>query len=547
MPNKGTPDAITGVNLMKFMCVFFISVMGFSILFLVWDPPSNGIWTVFQAPNLYFKLQKAMIVEENENDVGEEELFPARGLFDEKSCLSRYESLSYRRRQRGLKRRTPSPDLISKLRSYEARHKRCAPYTDSYNKTVDYLVRNSSTFSCKYVVWISLHGLGNKMLTLASAFLYALLTDRVLLVDRGVDIPDLFCEPFPEASWFLPSDFPLITSHDFNTFDQRSNFSYGNLLKTSTTGTASSSPYMYLYLCHDYDDEDKRFFCDEDQSYLHTIPWLIIKNDMYFAPSLFLMPSFQQHLQTLFPEMDTVFHFLSRYLFHPTNPVWGLITRYYDAYLSKADVITGIQVRVFDPEPGNPFKHVMDQILDCTMRENILPQFQIKGSFNQSMSNLKKNMTVAVLVTSLSSGYYEQMREMYMQNPTATGEVVGVFQPSHEEFQQTEKHSHNLKALAEIYLLSLTDKLVTSGWSTFGYVAQGIGGLKPWILYKPENRVTPEPPCERAMSMEPCFMFAPFYDCKTRGREETGGLVPYVRQCEDIGCGVKLLQNRTQF
>ena len=62
---------------------------------------------------------------------------------------------------------------------------------------------------CKYVLWISFSGLGNRILTLASAFLYALLTNRVLVVDPGTDMVDLFCEPFPDSSWFLPSHFPL--------------------------------------------------------------------------------------------------------------------------------------------------------------------------------------------------------------------------------------------------------------------------------------------------------------------------------------------------
>lgn len=65
--------------------------------------------------------------------------------------------------------------------------------------------------------------------------------------------------------------------------------------------------------------------------------------------------------------------------------------------------------------------------------------------------------------------------------PTVTGEMVGIYQPSQEGYQQTENPQHNQKAWAEMYLLSLSDILVTSSWSTFGYVAQGLGGLKPWI------------------------------------------------------------------
>jgi xyloglucan fucosyltransferase len=146
-------------------------------------------------------------------------------------------------------------------------------------------------------------------------------------------------------------------------------------------------------------------------------------------------------------------------------------------------------------------------------------------------------------MTSLSSGYFENVRDIYWEYPTVTGEVIGIYQPSHEGYQQTQKQIHNQKAWAEMYLLSLTDVLVTSSWSTFGYVAQGLGGLKPWILYKPENRTAPNPPCRRAMSMEPCFHAPPFYDCKAKRGTDTGELVPHVRHCEDMSWGLKLVDN----
>lgn len=459
--------------------------------------------------------------------------------FDEKSCLSRYQSLLYRR---GIPRKA-SPYLISKLRSYEALHRKCGPHTDLYNKTVEDLKSNrySDTSECKYVVWISFSGLGNKILTLSSAFLYALLTDRVLLVDRGIDIPDLFCEPFPETSWLLPLDFPLI--HDFNGFNQKSHQSYGNMLKGNLTAS-SLQPYVYLHLAHDYDDQDKLFFCDEDQTYLQKKPWLIMKTNNYFIPSLFLIPSFEQELRSLFPDKETVFHLLGRYLFHPTNSVWGLISRYYEAYLSKADVRVGIQIRVFDIHTG-PFKYVLDQIISCTMKEDILPE--IKKQEEAVINPAQKHKSVAVLITSLSSGYFEEIRDLYWEHPTATGEVISVYQPSQEGHQQTEKHDHNRKAWAEMYLLSLTDKLVTSSWSTFGYVAQGLGGMTPWILYKSENQTVPDPPCGRGVSMEPCFHAPPFYDCKMRRGGDTGTLVPHVKHCEDMSWGLKLVQHHTEL
>ncbi|KAL7240559.1 hypothetical protein ACSBR2_006254 [Camellia fascicularis] len=405
--------------------------------------------------------------------------------FDEQSCLSRYQSASYHKYSSS---HIPSSYLLSRLRRYEDLHKRCGPYTKLYNKTVELLKSGqaSGPTECSYIVWVSFSGLGNRILTLASSFLYALLTNRVLLVDGGNDIADLFCEPFPEKSWLLPKDFPVM--NQFKSFDQNSSHCYGNLLKNNIINHSKESlpSFLYLHLVHDYGDQDKLFFCDQEQALLGKVPWLIMKTDNYFVPSLFLIPSFEQELGNLFPEKGNVFHHLGRYLFHPTNKVWGLITRYYQAYLANADERIGIQIRVFDI-----------------------------GT--------------------------ETFPHMYWEHPTVTGEVIRIYQPSHEEHQQTEKQMHNLKAWAEIYLLSLTDFLVTSSWSTFGYVAQGLAGINPLILYKPENRTAPDPPCRWGMSMEPCFHAPPFYDCKAKKGIDTGSVVPYVRHCEDMKWGLKLV------
>ncbi|KAI3910185.1 hypothetical protein MKW92_026721 [Papaver armeniacum] len=455
--------------------------------------------------------------------------------FDEESCRSRYESALYRTTSP----HKPSTHLLDRLRSYEALHKRCGPYTQSYNKTVEKL-RSGHVIEptdCNYLVWVAFSGLGNRILTLASAFLYALLTNRVLLVDRGKDMADLFCEPFPEMSWLLPLDFPL---NQFDSYDQKFPQCYGNMVKKKILNKPKTSlpPFMYLHLVHDYDDHDKLFFCDQDQALLQKVPWLIMKTDNYFAPSLFLVHSFEEELSNLFPDKGTVFHHLGRYLFHPSNPVWGLITRYYQAYLANADERLGIQVRVFDTGAG-PFQHVLDQILACALKEKLLPEVNKREPVIYPTGDRKSK---AVLLTSLSAGYSDNIRDMYWEYPAVNGEVISVYQPSHEEYQQTEKKNHNRKAFAEMYLLSLTDKLITSSWSTFGYVAQSLGGMTPWILTKPENKTVPDPPCFRDMSMDPCFHAPPFYDCKAKTGTDTGAIVPHVRHCADMSWGLKLVE-----
>ncbi|KAJ6694833.1 FUCOSYLTRANSFERASE 2-RELATED [Salix koriyanagi] len=398
---------------------------------------------------------------------------------DKGSCLSRYEFVVYRKPSS----HKPSPYLLSKLRKYESLHKLCGPFTESYNKTLEQLKsgRNVSTTDCNYVVYTPLSGLGNRMLTIASAFLYALLTNRVLLVEFGSEIAGLFCEPFQQTTLLLPMDFPLRSQ--FDNFSQVYPRTYGNMLKSGIINTSMMSPpppFLYIYLAYDIDRYDGLFYCDQNQDQLRKVPW------------------------------------------------------FYRAYLSKADERIGIQVRVFDTKV-TPFQTVVDQILSCTIKEKLLPDVLEKRS---SAASLSKNQSLkAVLVTSLYSEYYEHIKGVYWTKPTVSGEVIGVYQPSHEEHELYGNNMHSMKAWTEIYLLSMSNALITSSWSTFGYVAQSLGGLKPWILYSPLNGTAPDPPCVRAMSMEPCFHFPPSHGCKAEVN------VGHVKHCEDVEWGLKLVKD----
>uniref|UniRef100_A0A2C9UWW5 Fucosyltransferase n=1 Tax=Manihot esculenta TaxID=3983 RepID=A0A2C9UWW5_MANES len=384
-------------------------------------------------------------------------------------------------------------------------------------------------------------GLGNRILNMASAFLYALLTNRVLLVEHETDMADLFCQPFPNTSWLLPLDFPV--KNELRRLNQHSPNRYGNLLRNNIINASTVSPpsLLYLFLAFNCDDYDKLFYCDDQQMFLQKIPWLIVKSDEYFIPFLFLIPTFKQELDKMFPDKETVFHHLGRYLFHPSNKAWGLITRFYQSYLAKADERIGIQIRVFDPK-ASPFEVVIDQILACTLKEKLLPEVD-KARFIASPS--ENRTSKAILIASLYPEFYDNIRNIYWTFPTLSGEVIGVYQPSHEQYQHFGDSMHNMKAWVEMNLLSLSDVLVTSSWSTFGYVAQALGGLNPWILYKPENQMTPNPPCRKAISMEPCFHFAPSFDCKAKANADMGTIFPHVKHCEDATSGLKLVNDHS--
>ncbi|RLM73731.1 galactoside 2-alpha-L-fucosyltransferase-like [Panicum miliaceum] len=457
--------------------------------------------------------------------------------FDDRSCLSRFRAARYRRASL----HALSPHLVSALRRYESLHRLCGPGTPAYARAVERLRAppNASSGddgadpSCNYLVWTPNAGLGNRILSITAGFLYALLTDRVLLLDgsRG-DLDDLFCEPFPGSTWILPrGDLPARGKLTIDTPE-----SLGNTLGRGEAPGAGA-PWLYAHLVHNYNAQDKLFFCDDVQAQLRRVPWLVFQADNYFVPGLFLMPRFERELARMFPRRDAVFHHLGRYLFHPSNTVWGMVARYHGAYFAKADERVGIQVRTFKWAPIST-DEFYGQILKCTHRENILPAV-VAPAANTSKAAKRK----AVVVLSLHGEYSEMLRNLYHEHGTVAGEAVSVFQPTHLGEQHIGDKQQNQKALAEMVLLSFSDVVVTTGVSTFGYVSQGLAGLRPWVLMRPNHGKAPDTPCRLAPTIEPCFHRPPNYDCRAKARCDTGRIVQHIRHCEDFPEGVQLLES----
>ena len=84
------------------------------------------------------------------------------------------------------------------MHAYGALDRRCAPSSPLYAKSMGQLWsgRNAYIMECTYVVWLPFDRLGNHMQSMVSAFFYALLMGRVLLVAMLPDSTDLYCEPF---------------------------------------------------------------------------------------------------------------------------------------------------------------------------------------------------------------------------------------------------------------------------------------------------------------------------------------------------------------
>jgi xyloglucan fucosyltransferase len=434
----------------------------------------------------------------------------------------------------------PSSYLLHKLRDYEVLHKKCGPNTPLYQKSIEQLNSGHSSefLECNYVVWVPYNGLGNRILSLTSTFLYAMLTNRVLLVQLTSELDDLFCEPFPDTSWILPHDFPIKDLHRFNV---NSNVTYGNMLDKHVisndpqTMDKSLPSYVYIHLVENYRDLDKLFFCNDDQIILRKVNWLVLTSDLYFAPSIYTTALFEEELDQLFPSKQSTFYLLAHYLIHPSNTVWNLAMEYYKSYLANADEKIGVQVRVFHFTKVSS-DVIFQQILNCSKMESILPGFDLNETMISKSSEQKSK---TILVVSLYAEYYKKFKSMYNEHSLKTEQFVNVYQPSHEERQNTGNQLHNQKALAEIYLLSFCDVLVTTGISTFGYVSYGLAGIKPVILMPIWDKHIPNLPCVRETSIEPCHLAAAKPNCKgkTINKEK---LKQYIKPCPDESSATKL-------
>ncbi|XP_024542443.1 probable fucosyltransferase 9 [Selaginella moellendorffii] len=463
-----------------------------------------------------------------------------------RQCLSRFQYQSYRRHPSSPSR--PSDSLIQRLREYEELHARCAGEADKSPPS-------PSDPPCQFVVAVGYMGLGNKMISLVATFIYALLTNRVLLIAAAENMDRLFCEPFPQSSWLLPkSKMDLL-------YSLNDSFRFGSVVKAFGSGECNTSGVKYpgtvlVRITHEYDRDDTKFFCEEQQDVIRSqVPWVFVRSNVFYVPSLYYVPSFKSEMERLFPGEDAIFHHATRYLLHPSNSVWKRTTRFYDSYLAHAETLVGIQMRA-PPGFEGVRKNYAREVLQCAVENRVLPnvtqeepeilgetseinhknitledQSQALTSKKSSNSSSSSGRSIAVLVTSLNQAHLEALRATYLNAATEGGIRVSIHQPSHEEHQKTGETHHDEKALMEIFLLSLADTLITSPLSTFGYAAQGLAHLRPWLMWIQPN---PEHPvCTRVFASDPCFLNFEPYSCDcNRTREETT-LENLIRHCEE--------------
>ncbi|EFJ29405.1 fucosyltransferase CAZy family GT37-like protein [Selaginella moellendorffii] len=413
------------------------------------------------------------------------------------------------------------PALSSALAEYEKMHSKC------YHSLKQSITNPEAGGSCKYLVHYELDGLGNRLLGLVSTFVFSLLTNRVLLIDPKGQSAKLLCEPFANSSWLVPQEFPRFH------LDQAQ-----SLEKAVQSKKFGSMVHVWVASLH----RDQDFFHHQVRSKLKNVTWISLTSNLYFVPRLFTFPEFWKPLMSLFPDVRMAFTHLTRYLLLPQDHVWEKIVRFDSTYLSGPGKQLGIQIRLHHrDDPGEFDQRSFDRILECLIGKDFLPMMMNSTTEIISAHPPKR---IKVFVASLQGRYFQELKQMYLKYPSLDGSLVQIYTFS-QEGVQNESIQQATNALAEMWLLGFSDVLVTSSSSTFGYIAQGIAGVRPYVLHiRPEDlKNCSLPACSRRLSPAPCN-HQPYFEEEEnleRSTEHLEWMNVHIRRCQDNWHGVQIV------
>lgn len=459
------------------------------------------------------------------------------------SCAARTELGPRYARKPHTKPLDPNPQWDLVLEEYAALHRTCMR---SIGDITEFFRTGTATSSCKFLIMeLGGVGLGNKVSLLTSAVLYAVLTQRVILINTWSLISSTMCEPFLGSSWLLDQRFPLPGRHGpESTFLGRLTGLEDPVWKSSryfekgvdATKRGKYVPTPSAMKVEFSDPEVTRFYCDTEQAFLAEATWLHFTGCLYFLPKLFAVPAFRPALEALFPDPSLTFTYLLRSLMLPRDNVWQQVKEHDIALFANVDTRVGIQVRFlygrkvyFERASKRANKHVKQ----CISENNILPGAVREDERGIGSRTARSGQVIRVFVTSLHTALSEELLRMYDKQETTTGETVMVTQLTHRG-KQGFGSDDDVMAMIEILLLSFVDKLLITPLSTFGGLAQAYGAIIPWFVEMKKNSVS----CTRAQTPDLCYQMAyAYYDCPHERNIHRGKIqktVPYIRQCLSV-------------
>jgi xyloglucan fucosyltransferase len=361
-------------------------------------------------------------------------------------------------------------------------------------KSVKFLIFKTSLVSSPapslFLISLSCQlGLGNQLETLVSSFVLALLTERIFLVD-GATVHHLL-QPPEGMRWHWELLFNELGEPFIHSRSLMVNLQWQNPLEFSPL------------LCNDLSKYYKEQF-------------VFLFSDQYYLPALHHNPHYAQFFRDWFPPID-IFGPLARFLVRPRASVAAEIVRFHrQLALSNSSSsrrrIIGIQLRTatmkgFDAEfcawdswamadyPAAYFK--------CALLMDVLSQSS--GSYHAPSSDSDSN-TAAAMTSLGGSGAEEHIGKsavffLATDNENVRPLAKAALGRRVHYFEQEVTRKINVghaTALIDMFLLALSDDIITTSMSTFGYVAAGLASLPPVLL-------SFQAQCARELTSQPCF------------------------------------------
>jgi Xyloglucan fucosyltransferase len=257
---------------------------------------------------------------------------------------------------------------------------------------------------------------------------------------------------------------------------------------------------------------------------------LTVASNQYFIPLIARNPHYKDTLAEWFPDGD-IFGPLVRTLFRPSKAVVEMKEKFKREMKWDEHYVIGLQVRTGGDFTDQPFGDKdWDLLLGCSeLMLGLEPKMghsSITSSSGTVDASARKKAAIFVATD------IEWSRDAASQQLSRTGLDVWMY----GTFMRSNVPLGCQQALVDILLLSESNDLLTTPWSTFGYLAAGFTRKRPTMLTKlmpPEvltttahqeleasgemtyqgvkMHVDARTGCARLPTSEPCFHFLPKY------------------------------------
>ncbi|CAF1675250.1 unnamed protein product, partial [Adineta ricciae] len=367
------------------------------------------------------------------------------------------------------------------LHLYESNSfEKCALSTETCNITLllnSYLlyrtcILKSSSSHANYVVFDAVNGLGNRILGLISSLTYALVTNRVLLINwkpgdnHDANFEDLFL-PLSSSSSLNESSFV----HQYSLSRLMSlvknrwiNEIHWQINSNSRIPRDWAFYFDEIMLCDDKIVDIRSWF-QRFGFYLINIftdhmQW--IRTDQYFVPILTRNERLRESFQNLFHN-GQIFSELAKRVLQPIPKVNLIIQEFEKKHnFPTRNITIGVHMRSWSShivEHIEPFQKCIENVIENLTKFNneVKIYLYIISNTRQRRQNL-----------------INQILNIY-QNTSI--EILNPFDMSHTT-NAIEKMQYTL---AELLILSKMKYLITTSKSTFGMIAQGLARKGAWI------------------------------------------------------------------